>query len=133
MTGRLVLDTSAYSRFRSGHEAVHDALAVADVVLVPVTVLGELEAAFELGGRGRANRTALAEFLDEAFVDVLPTTPAVARRYGLLFAAQRRAARPVPVNDLWIAAAALDSAGHLLTFDQDFARIDGLDCTILAG
>jgi predicted nucleic acid-binding protein len=62
---------------------------------------------------------------------VLPTTADVARRYGHLMAEQKRAGQPVPVNDPWIAAAAIDVAGHLLTFDQDFGRIRGLGCTIL--
>ncbi|MGH9362727.1 MAG: hypothetical protein ACRD2T_12505, partial [Thermoanaerobaculia bacterium] len=79
---RLVLDTSAYTRLRAGEECVLDLVAGAEVVLVPVTVLGELEAGFQLGGRVKENRTVLAEFLDEPFVGVLPTTPEIARRYG---------------------------------------------------
>jgi predicted nucleic acid-binding protein len=35
-------------------------------------------------------------------------------------------------SHMWIAASAIDSGGHLLTFDKDFGRIEGLDCTILA-
>ena len=62
---RLVLDTSAYSHFRHGHSAVLDHLAKAETILLPVTVLGELEAAFELSLRAKENRLALAEFLDE--------------------------------------------------------------------
>ena len=58
---RLVLDTSAYSHFRSGHAQVLDALSRAERVLIPVTVLGELEAAFEWGSRARENRRALEE------------------------------------------------------------------------
>jgi predicted nucleic acid-binding protein len=36
------------------------------------------------------------------------------------------------VNDIWIAAAALDCGGRLLTFDKDFERIPGLPVTVLA-
>lgn len=128
---RLILDTSAYSRLRRGHEAVLDALAGAEVILVPATVLGELEAGFELGSRVKENRTVLAEFLAEPFVGVLETTPAVARRYGQVFARLRRAGKPIPVNDIWIAAATIDSGGHLLTFDRDFRHVEGLDHTLL--
>lgn len=129
---RLVLDTSAYSHFRAGHHEVLDALARAERVLVPVTVLGELEAAFEWGTRVLENRRALENYLAEAFVDVLPTTTSVARQYGRVFTALRRAGTPLPVNDIWIAAATLDCGGTLLTFDRDFARIPGLDRIILA-
>jgi tRNA(fMet)-specific endonuclease VapC len=128
---RLVLDTSAYARFRAGHEAVLELLAAAEVVLIPVTVLGELEAGFELGRRGRENRTTLSSFLEEPFVTVLPTTPDVARRYGHAFARLREAGTPIPTNDIWIAAAAIDAGGRLVTFDDHFAQVPGLDCLVL--
>ena len=128
---RLVLDTSAYSYMRAGHEAVLDRIAAAEIVWLPVTVLGELEAGFELGSRVRENRVTLAEFLAEPWVSVLPSTPEMARRYGQIFARLRRAGMPIPVNDIWIAAATIDCGGHLLTLDHDFERIDGLDCTVL--
>jgi tRNA(fMet)-specific endonuclease VapC len=125
------MDTSAYSHMRMGHPELTDVLASAEALLIPVTVLGELEGAFELGSRAKANRLALTEFLSEPFVSVLPTTPDVARHYGRVYARQRRSGRPVPVNDMWIAASAIDSGGHLVTFDKDFGRIEALDCTIL--
>ena len=129
---RLVLDTSAYSHFRRGHAGVLDALARAERVLIPMTVLGELEAAFELGSRARENRRALEEFIGEPFVDLLDTTASVARHYGRVFSALKRAGTPLPVNDIWIAAATMDCGGTLLTFDRDFERISGLDHLTLA-
>lgn len=129
----LVLDTSAYSRMRAGHEGVLDRLAEAEVVLVPVTVIGELEGAFDLGRRARENRAALEEFLAEPFVTTHGVTPRVARTYGRHFAHLRRAGTPIPINDLWIAAETLDWGGHLLTFDRHFERVDALECTVLDG
>ena len=128
---RLVLDTSAYSHFRTGNPHVLDLLAQAATVVIPVTVLGELEAAFQIGRRDRENRLTLAEFLGERFVTVWPTTAAVARHYGRVFAELKRAGTPIPVNDVWIAAACLDCDGRLVTFDRDFERIPGLECTVL--
>ena len=131
-TPRLVLDTSAYSQFRRGHRTTLDFIAGADVVYVPATVLGELEAGFELGSRPEENRQTLAEFLAEPFVTPLSVTTTVARHYGKIFAALRRHGTPIPINDVWIAASTLDSAAHLLTFDDDYRNIEWLDCTILA-
>jgi tRNA(fMet)-specific endonuclease VapC len=129
---RLVLDTSAYSHLRAGHGGVLDIVAGAAVVLVPVVVIGELEAAFRGGAREQENRVALTEFLAEPFVSVLDVTRRVATRYGAVHADLRRAGTPIPANDIWIAALALDSGGHLLTFDHDFSHVDGLPSTILA-
>ncbi|MGQ0736141.1 MAG: type II toxin-antitoxin system VapC family toxin [Acidobacteriota bacterium] len=128
---RLVLDTSAYSHFRRGHGDVLDALARAERVLVPVTVLGELEAAFELGRHTRENRRVLDDFVSESFVGVIDCTSSVARHYGRVFATLKRDGTPLPVNDIWIAAATLDCGGTLLTFDRDFHRVRGLDHLIL--
>ncbi len=126
-----MLDTLAYSWMRSGHREVLDLVAAAEVVILPVTVLGELEGGFALGSRQRENRSILEEFLAEPFVTVRPTSPDVARRYGSAFAALRRAGTPIPVNDLWIAATTLDCGGHLLTFDGHFRAVPGLNVTIL--
>jgi tRNA(fMet)-specific endonuclease VapC len=128
---RLVLDTSAYSHFRAGHQGVLDLIAQAEIVLLPTIVIGELEAGFVLGRRERENRTLLAELLSEPFVSILPVTPSVAHHYGRLFADLRRAGTRVPINDIWIAATTLDCGGHLLTFDGDFDKLPAVDRTVL--
>ena len=84
---KIVLDTSAYSHLRAGHAQVLECVAAARVVIVPVTVLGELDAGFELGRRALENRRNLAEFLDEPFVNVLDVTATTVRHYARIFAA----------------------------------------------
>ncbi len=128
---KLVLDTSAYSHLRTGHVEVIEYVAAARVVIMPVTVLGELDAGFELGRRALENRRILAEFLDEPFVGVLDTTATTVRHYARIFAALRRAGTPIPINDVWIAAATVECNGHLLTFDGDYSRIPDFDHTLL--
>jgi tRNA(fMet)-specific endonuclease VapC len=129
---RIVLDTSAYSHFRSNHTGVVDRIATADRVYLPTIVLGELEAAFRRGRRTSDNRAKLEEFLREDFVGVLPVTADVARRYGELFAELRTAGTPIPIGDIWIAATTIDAGAELVTFDTDFQQIARLDRTILA-
>ena len=134
MTGaaKIVLDTSAYSRLRAGHSEVLERAAAARAIVVPVTVLGELDAGFELGRRAVENRRVLAEFLEEPFVNVLDVTVATVRHYARIFAALRRAGTPIPINDVWIAAATVECNGHLLTFDRDYSRIPDFEHTLLA-
>jgi len=133
MTGaaKIVLDTSAYSHLRVGHVEVLERAAAARVIVVPVTVLGELDAGFELGRRAVENRRVLAEFLEEPFVNVLDVTVATVRHYARIFAALRRAGTPIPINDVWIAAATVECNGHLLTFDRDYSRIPDFEHTLL--
>lgn len=130
--GRIVLDTSAYSHLRGGSEQVSDAIAAAQTVYVSVVTLGELEAGFELGTRAAENRARISEFLSAPFVAVLPVTRDVSRVYGRIFAQLRRAGTPVGVNDIWIAASAIDAGAQVITFDADFEKIAGLDLCLLA-
>jgi tRNA(fMet)-specific endonuclease VapC len=128
---RIVLDTSAFTRLRGADARVASAVAAASSVYLSVVTLGELEAGAQLGVRPADNRAALSEFLSAPFVSVLPINPDVARVYGRLFAELRRAGTPIGVNDIWIAASAIEAGAHLITLDADFARIRGLDATIL--
>jgi len=130
---RLALDTSAYSRFRAGDTRVRDLIADAESVLVPAPVLGELHGAFEMGSRSRENLVTLGEFLAEPFVAVIAVDETVARHYGRVYASLRRAGTPIPANDMWIAACAIDQGACLLTFDRDFDRVAGLDRLVLDG
>ena len=63
-------------------------------------MLGELEAAFELGSRARDNRRVLDDFLAEPFVDLLESTASVARHYGRLFSTLKRGGIPLPTSDV---------------------------------
>lgn len=126
---RVTLDTTAYAHLRRGHLTVTDSVAHAELVYLPSIVLGELEAGFLLGRRTAENRMALAEFLDEPFVSVIPVDQQVAQVYGQLFSDLRRSGRPIPVNDIWIAAATIAVGAHLLTFDRDFDNLERLGHT----
>jgi predicted nucleic acid-binding protein len=102
-------------------------------VLLPTTVLGELAATFQLGSRTRENQVTLAEFLAEPFVVVLPTSATITHQYGRIFASLQRAGTLIPANDIWIAAGTIDQGATLLTFDQRFERVPGLERIVLEG
>ena len=127
---RIVLDTSAFSRFRAGHTEVFEVISSAEIARLPVIVLGELEAGFELGKRAKSNRVSLADFLSEPFVSVLSITISVSTIYGKVFAELKRNGTPIPLNDIWIAATTLETGGHLVTFDRHFKKIKGLSFTL---
>jgi tRNA(fMet)-specific endonuclease VapC len=86
-----------------------------------------------VGSRARENRVALSEFLNEPFVRVAAVSADVARQYGRVYAALRRAGTPIPANDIWIAATAIDLGACLLTFDRDFEHVGALDRVVLEG
>jgi tRNA(fMet)-specific endonuclease VapC len=122
----ILLDTNAYVRFLAGDERVLDRLARAGRVKMSVFVLGELLAGFKAGGREKQNRQLLERFLAKPSVDVLEATRETAEYFGLIKAALKKAGRPIPLNDVWIAAHALETGSVLATYDKHFAAVPGL-------
>ena len=58
----------------------------------------------------------------------MPATAQTADSYALVYSSLRRKGRPIPTNDLWIAASALEPGAALLTRDTHFGHVDGLRC-----
>jgi len=123
---KILLDTNAYVRFLRGDEKVMKYLARADSVYISVFVLGELYAGFKSGAKERENRQILERFLLKPTVTVLEATIETADIFGLIMASLRKAGNPIPVNDIWIAAHALETGSILMTYDDHFAAIPGL-------
>lgn len=123
---RLCLDTSGYSRLMRGHAPLQKRLEEADEILLPATVLGELHAGFLAGSRAADNVALLAEFRRQPGVVAIDITDNVAERYGAVVAELRRQGTPIPTNDIWIAAAALENGGRVVAYDDHFGRVPGL-------
>jgi len=123
---RILLDTNAYVRFLRGDEKVMSYLAQADSVYMSVFVLGELYAGFKAGGREKENRQILDRFLLKPTVTVLEATIETADIFGLIMASLKKSGNPIPIDDVWIAAHALETGSILVTYDDHFAQIPGL-------
>ena len=122
----IVIDTNAYTAFKRGEAAIVSVLQHAPVIIVCATVLGELLVGFAAGQRQSANRSELTKFLNVPRVKVVASTAATADLYALVYAALRLKGKPIPTNDLWIAASSLEHGAALLTLDAHFQSIDGL-------
>jgi predicted nucleic acid-binding protein len=122
----ILIDTNAYTTFKLGESEIVEVLAWADRILVSTVVLGELLAGFATGTREARNREELARFLATARVQTVGVGPQTADSYALVYASLRRKGQPIPTNDLWIAATALETGAALLSRDAHFAQVDGL-------
>jgi predicted nucleic acid-binding protein len=122
----ILVDTTAYTAFMRGDASVLEVLAHAERLCINSVVLGELLGGFAAGTRESKNRAELARFLNSPRVEVLPVTAQTADSYALVCLGLRRKGQPIPTNDLWIAASALEHGAALLTLDAHFAQIDGL-------
>jgi tRNA(fMet)-specific endonuclease VapC len=128
---KVLLDTNAWSALQQRDAATMRIVARADQIVMSSIVVGELLAGFHLGARAALNRRELGEFLDGSLVQQAAVTRVTADRYAVIFAALRRKGRPIPTNDMWIAAHALETGAELLSFDGRFEHVDGLVWTHL--
>jgi tRNA(fMet)-specific endonuclease VapC len=123
---RILLDTNAYSALLRGHDDVADRVRRAEQVVFSTVVAGELLLGFRLGARLKKNMAELDAFLENPYVSLVPVTLTTADRFARIAAALRAKGRPIPTNDIWIAAHAMEAGAELLSFDAHFEAIDGL-------
>ena len=119
----VLLDTSAYSALQRGHQLVLEVLRRSQTVAVSAVVLGELYSGFRAGNRWAENTAQLTQFLSKPSVRVLNVTEETALRYAKVDEYLRKKGRPIPRNDVWIAAVALEHGLQLLTLDVHFREI----------
>jgi tRNA(fMet)-specific endonuclease VapC len=123
---RVALDTNRLTDLFQGDAALAELLATCEEVWIPLVVLAEIKAGFYGGTKRHKNEILLRKLLTRPTVDVLLPGRETAEHYAHLFVQLKRAGTPVPDNDLWIAALALEHDLALITRDQHFERIPQL-------
>ena len=121
MTGRYLLDTNIVIGLLEGDEAVRSRLSQAVEVFVPTIVLGELYFGARKSANWEENVARIDDFASRAAV-LAPDTE-VARRYGIIKTSLREQGRPIPENDVWIAATAERNELTLVTRDTHFEQV----------
>ena len=121
----MILDTNAISAWADGQEEFLKVLPAAHVLAFPVIGVGEY-----LWGLRRSRRR---EPLEEWLWRTLPLgltlsiTVGTARHYATIRESLQRKGRPIPQNDQWIAALALEHQMPVLSRDTDFDYVDGVE------
>lgn len=123
---KVLLDTNAYSGFMSGNRQVFDYIVEAETVFLSTVMIGELFAGFLGGSRQKQNKEELKLFLSKEGVKVLNVTMETAEIFGEIKAELKRKGAMIPLNDIWIAAHALETGSKVITFDSHFRQISGL-------
>lgn len=128
---RIPLDTSACSALLRGQPDAPRIVRETGLICVNPVVLGELRSGFLIGAQKSRNESELAKFLNSARVRVLNITEETASRYAGILHCLRKAGTPIPVNDLWIAATAMEFGLRLLTSDAHFLRVPQVQVEML--
>lgn len=123
----MILDTNALSAFVDGDAGVGEVLRRQARAAIPVIVLGE----FRYGIAESRRRPAYEAWLESHLrhFDILAVTDQTAVSYAAMRVALRRSGRPIPSNDAWIAALALQHRLPVLSRDRHFDVVPDLERT----
>ena len=120
---RVLLDTNRYRDFCEGNAEAVDIMQRARSIGIPFVVLAELRAGFLCGSVARKNEKTLSIFLNSPRVRTVFPDGDTTHHFARIFAQLRLLGRPIPVNDIWIAALAVQH--NLALFSRD-AHFDSL-------
>jgi len=95
-------------------------------VLLSSIGIGELLFGFRNGSRFEQNLRDLQAFLDDPNVRLVPVTWSTADHFSRISLALKKRGRPIPTNDIWIAAHAMQTGALLITSDPHFDEVEGL-------
>lgn len=129
---RISLDTNVYPALKRGRAEAENVVRRSEEVILSTVVLGELAHGFIKGSRYQSNRRVLEEFLSNPLVRVVDVTPTTADYFGRIAADLDRRGRPIPTNDIWIAAHAMETGADLVSYDPHFGEIQAFSWINLA-
>lgn len=124
----LALDTNALSAFLMGDQQIGRIVATARNVYLPIIVVGEFRFGILNSKLAEHNRRRFDRFLKD--VTVLGVDEGAAEQYASIRYQLKTLGRPIPDNDIWIAAIALHHGLPLLSKDAHFRQVEGLDLRV---
>jgi tRNA(fMet)-specific endonuclease VapC len=123
---RVLIDTNIYIEFLRGDENINNILSSADFIAFSVISIGEILAGFNISGDEKKYLNELDEFLYSPRLIIYDIDSETSEFYAKIYNELRIAGNPIPTNDMWIAALALQHGIKLLTNDKNFVNVAGL-------
>ena len=124
MNGKFLLDTNIVVAIFANDATVINSLANANEVFVPSIALGELYYGAHKSRRVEENIARINEFAVSS--SILACNAETSQQYGKIKNGLRVKGRPIPENDIWIAAISKQHGLTLISRDEHFKNIDGL-------
>ena len=120
----LILDTSVIIDAFRGNDLIRQQLESAGVLYLPSIVVGELHRGLYKSQKADEGRAKIARLQSVSIgLDVDAHT---GEYFAVVDSALAQKGRPIPDNDVWIAALALQHGLCLFTKDKHFKEVDGL-------
>ncbi len=123
---RILIDANRFIDFCADEHGVVDAFEQAALLVIPFVVLAEIRAGAAVMKRGDAQVRVLNQLLQQSGVRVAHSTDTTAHHYAAVYARLRKAGTPIPTNDIWIAAIAIEHSLVLYSRDAHFDLIPSI-------
>ena len=114
---KIAIDSNRYTDLCRGVPEVVEVIQDASEIYVPLIVIGEQRAGFAHGSHREKNERTLTRFLNNEAIFILAPDDQTTFFYADIYAYLRKKGKPIPTNDLWIAALVLQH--NLVLFDRD--------------
>lgn len=121
---KILIDTNAYASFKRGDMTAVEIIRYSHFIGINTIVLGELLSGFAVGNQESLNRQELEKFLKSPRVKILAVDHETAEHYADIYKELRQKGRPIPTNDLWIAATAVQYNLAVFTYDEHFKVVN---------
>ena len=123
---KILLDTNTYKAFCMNDPSVVHYFQTAERIYISFVTLAELRAGFQCGTIARKNENGLIRFVNRPRVSQLYPDETTTHHYARLFFQLRKQGTPIPTNDIWIAALAVQYDLLLLSGDHHFENLPQL-------
>jgi len=123
---RILIDTDTYAAFKKNDLLAVNTLRTVEYIGVCTVVLGELLGGFKGGSMETKNRKELDQFLDSPRTHVIEIDEETAEFYAKIYWEMKKKGKPIPSNDMWVAASAMRHGLSLFTYDEHFKNIEGI-------
>lgn len=123
---RVLIDTNIYIEAMFGNPEIVQKLQKVDIIGLSAISIGELLAGFKIRKKPSEQIYQFEEFLDSPRVELYSVTYSTADFYSEIYLKLRKAGTPIPTNDIWIAATALEHGFRIFTLDKYFQTIAGI-------
>lgn len=124
----VLFDTNAYTSFKRNDAAILEIVQHAECISISPVVIGELLAGFDGGNKAQQNKIELQKFLESSRITIYPITLDTSHFFSQIYCTLKNKGKPIPTNDMWIAAQALEHGCVICTYDKHFSFIEGLIC-----
>ena len=128
---RLVLDTNVLIPLLRNAANYSHLFKTYDEVILPAIVVGEYKAGLFATETGEKNRQSLSDYIEDPNVRVVPITDRTSDLYAKIYQELRKKGKPIPQNDMWIAASALENGADLATGDAHFRHVPMLTVIVV--